>query len=124
METATTAATAISAIVALGLLTALVKKVIDAAKYLTNRQWNGFVTQVIVWGAGFVAAFVGANAEITKDVGLPIGDAVITLGGLDIWSLILLGLSIGSLASVGNGAEAAIDINRDTTKPRLFPSRN
>lgn len=100
-------------------LVALIKKAVDLLKYVTNKQYNALVTQVVVWVAAVAVVFLAANANLTSALQV-FGNT--TLGSLDGGSLILGGLLIGSSASVFlHDVPAAID-NKDTAyAPPLLP---
>lgn len=75
---------------------ALTKKVIDFLKYVQNRDWNGVVTQAIVWGAGVLVIWlVSGTAWAT---GITVGN--FNLSDLNAESIVFVGLTLSSLSSV------------------------
>lgn len=77
---------------------ALIKKVTDFLKLVTNRDVNGITTQVTVWIGGVLVVFLCAQTDFAS--GLNVGE--ISLSELNFASLILLGLTVGSGASVAH----------------------
>lgn len=99
-------------LVALGLV---VKTTIDILRYLKGSDWNGAFTLIAAWIAGFgAAALFGQTAWADS---LVIGDQ--NLGNLNIASLIVFGLTLGSVGAFANEFNAARDDNRNTSKPHL-----
>lgn len=103
----------------LGLI-ALVKKSVDMLKYITNKQVNSAVTQLVVWVSSFVVLAIAGNADITENLKV-FGE--FTLGSLNFASLVLGGLLVGSSASLlAHDIPAALD-NKDTARtPALLPA--
>ena len=116
----------VSGIFVLGLLSALVYKLIDFARQVAGAArgettWNAPITQAAAWGAGVVVVLIAGAASFTSGVELPLGDSVsVTLGDVDVWSRVLIGLSLSSVASSWNGLLGAIDATRSTDKPALY----
>lgn len=84
---------------------AVVKKVIDAVRYLVSGetiQWRQAGTIVLSWGVGIGLAFLVASSSLAGEVGLE---------GARIADVILAGLAAGSSAGVIHdfGARAEID---------------
>jgi hypothetical protein len=102
----------------LGLMAFLVSKIVDFGKFITNRDINGMVTQLLTWVAGVVVVFLGANTDWAD--GIPVGTD--SLGSLGWPSLLLLGLTISSSASFLYDARAAVDNTDSAAMPRLLPS--
>ena len=95
------------------LLTApFVAKVVDWVKYITARNWNAVLTQVVVWAAGIGFTGLFALSNFSTEAGLT---------GLDTASVILVGLSAGSVASVGFDNLKARDRTQSAGKPDLLP---
>ena len=99
-------------------LVAFVKKFVDTSKYVTNRNVNALATQIWTWVGGTIILAAARLAEITENI-----EAFgLTLGQLDLWSVILGGAMLGSGASVVYDYQAARD-NSDTAKtPPLLPN--
>lgn len=90
------------------LLAALVNKVMDVIKAVTNKDKNGYVTILTAWVAGIVAVLLAAQTDFE----FPFGDFV--LGDLNIYSQVFLGLTIAS-----TGATLLYDVPKrlDNTVP-------
>lgn len=84
---------------------ALIWKIVDFVKYLRARDVDSCITQASVWLAGVVVVFLLAATDYAS--GIRIGD--LDLDALNGWSLLLLGLSMGSTASVFVDAKKAVD---------------
>lgn len=94
---------------------ALVKAVVDCAKYVLAKNTNGWVTQVVVWGAGVGTTFLFAASDFGDEVdvaGIPLGTAAST-------TVILAGLGLGSAAMLANDLKQAIDASDSAVKPPL-----
>jgi len=98
---------------------ALVWKVIDFLRMLANAktQKSGIVTQATAWIGGVLLVILAAHASITQALILPGTDQA--LKGLDIGSLILLGLLISSVASATVDIKQAIDGSDTAVKPTI-----
>lgn len=77
-------------------LSALVKKLVDFFKFLTNRDWNGAITMLVTWGAGIVALLVASQTDWAD--GINIGDK--TLASLSFLSMVFVGMSVSSFGAV------------------------
>lgn len=93
---------------------ALIWKIVDFVKFVQVRNINAIVTQVGVWVAGVAVLFLLAATDFAS--GVKIGDSV--LGDLNWASVILIGLSIGSSASVLVDAKKAVDNTDSAAVPR------
>ncbi len=97
-------------------MAALLYKLVDFLKYLVNGDRNGVTTQLIAWGAGIGVTVLYARSDWA---------GILNFGGLslakmNIWSQILFGLQMSSLASAGHDFKKAHD-NQDTaTVPTLL----
>lgn len=98
-------------------LLALAKKFVDFSKYVTNKDVNGAFTQIWAWGAGVVAVVIFAATDFAEDV--PVGAH--RLGDLAFWSLVWLGLGIGSTGSVVTDLIKSRDNNDSAKMPKLLP---
>jgi uncharacterized membrane protein len=99
-------------------LAALVKKVVDFLKFITNRDVNGIVTQLVAWAAGVLALLLAAQTDWAD--GIKIGD--MSLATLNFWSLLFVGLSVSSFGSVA-GYDIPRKLDRTTPTPdhKLIP---
>lgn len=102
------------------LLIALIWKIVDWAKLLLAADWIGARTQVVVWLVATLVVWLGAQANLTETLTL-IGDR--PLGALDVGSVILAGLLIGSGASSTVDIKKAIDGSDTARKPPLALAR-
>lgn len=96
---------------------ALIWKIVDFVKYLRVRNVDAVVTQLGVWVAGVGVTLLLAATNYSD--GIVIGD--LPLGELNLASLILLGLSIGSTASVLVDAKKAVDNTDSAAVPSSRP---
>lgn len=95
---------------------ALIKKLVDVVRYATGRDWNAVVTQVLVWFAGVVVVTVFAASDWAGSIAL--GD--LQLENMNLASLVLAGLTVGSAASVGQDVIKAVDNGQTEAKPPLL----
>lgn len=96
---------------------ALVTKLVDFGKYLTARNINGAVTQLVAWGAGIGAFFLLSRTDFAS--GITIGD--LSLSTLNGASLILVGMSVASVGSLAIDFKQARDNTDTAAKPALLP---
>lgn len=98
---------------------ALIKKVVDTFKFITNKQVNAFITQVSTWVVGSVLVWVATSADITSSISV-FGT---TFGQFNFGSIILGGMLLGSGGSVLYDYQAARD-NTDSAKTSaLLPNK-
>lgn len=97
-------------------LLALAAKVTSVIKYATAGQWRDVATQLVTWVVTVAALLIGAQAEVAQGIVIW-GER--TLADLDVWSLILVGLSIGSGASFAYDFKKAIDGTDSASEPPL-----
>lgn len=97
-------------------MTALIKKIIDFLKFITNRDWNGAATQAIVWIAGVVVVMLYAQTDWAETFGF----AGILLSDMNLASQIAIGLGFGSVASFGADWIKARDHTDSAAMPPLF----
>jgi hypothetical protein len=98
---------------------ALVKKIVDTAKYATARDWNGVITQLVVWVGGFVVVAAFAASDWAGLVAF--GD--INLAQMNLWSQILAGTAVGSAAALAKDTLKAVDNSQSERTPPLLPSQ-
>lgn len=84
---------------------ALIWKIVDFVKYLRVRNVDALVTQLGVWLAGVAVVLLLAATDFAN--GISIADY--SLDKLNLASLLLLGLTIGSSASVAVDIKKAVD---------------
>lgn len=97
---------------------ALIWKIVDVVKYARVRNVDAVVTQVGVWFAGVVVMLLLATTDFAS--GVEVGGSI--LGDLNVWSLILIGLSVGSSASVGVDFKKAFDNTDSAAVPIPAPT--
>jgi hypothetical protein len=100
----------------LAALAALALKVTSLVKFLAARSFGDVLTQLVAWIAGVGVILIAANADITSDLVV----AGNTLGSMNFWSQVLVGLSLGSLGSFAYDVKAAVD-NTDTAREPSIP---
>jgi hypothetical protein len=98
-------------------LFALAKKFVDFSKFVTNRDVNGAFTQLWAWAAGVGAVLVFAATDFAE--GIQVGTHA--LGDLAFWSLVWLGLGIGSVGGVVTDAIKSFDNTDSAAMPKLLP---
>jgi hypothetical protein len=95
---------------------ALVKKVIDFTKYLTNRDINGIVTTASAWLAGVVAVVLYAQTDFASQI-----DIGGSLAKMNAYSLIAIGLSVGSGAGLAADYLSAKRPSDDPARLKMIP---
>lgn len=100
-------------------MAALIKKFIDFAKYITNKDVNGAVTQLVVWAAGVVAVCLFAQTDWADTIAFA-GQA---LSKLNFASQLAIGLGLGSVAGVATDAIKARDNTDSAAMPPLVPGK-
>lgn len=101
-------------------LAALVNKFTDFLKFLTNKDWNAAVTQIIVWAGGVAAVFLASATLWAHGKGFDIGGIQIT--DLNGWSKLYAGLSASSVGGVAYDFKKARDNTDSAQTPPLLPN--
>ena len=104
-------------IVGLTALIAIIWKVVDFLKFVTNRDVNAAVTQLSVWLAATGVALLAREAEPFSTIGV-VGT---TFGDLSTPAIILFALGLGSTASGVVDLKKAIDGSDSAAVPPLIP---
>lgn len=99
------------------LLFAALVAIIDFIRYVKAADANGAVTIFLAWLGGFALLAVAAQAQVTKGIVLVVDQP--PLGDLDIWSIVLLGFVVGSLAPAGIKLYKAFDNTDSSGTPPL-----
>ena len=99
----------------LAALSALAVKIVSALKYLTARDINAFVTQVIAWVVGIGVIALAAQADLAA--GIDIGGVL--LQDLDFASQVFVGLGLASAASFAFDVKKALDGSDSAKEPSL-----
>lgn len=102
----------------IGLL-AIVAKLIDFARLLTNfgTQKSAIVTQVLTWAAGIVVVLLYASSQL-GDFAIP--GTQLLLSDANVATLIIVGLGVGSAASLAVDVKQALDNSDSAGKPPLL----
>lgn len=95
---------------------ALAAKAVDWLKYIKDKNTNGTLTQLFVWVVGVGVIFLLANTDFAG--GVVVGGKALSILGWE--SLLLIGLTLGSWASVGFDIKKAIDNTDSAATPQLF----
>lgn len=93
----------------------LVVTIINLLKYVRSGNHNGTMTTLAVMVAGVVVVFLVAQTDFAA--GIAIADQ--TLGDYNNWSLLFMGLTIGSMGAFATDIKAAIDNTDSAVKPNL-----
>lgn len=101
--------------VPLVVMLATVKKLIDVARCVRGRDINGAVTPLVAWAAGF--AVVALVAHTPWATGLVFGG--VTLAGAGWAAQLLVGVAVGSSASIAQDLLKAVDHTQSEAKPAL-----
>lgn len=94
---------------------ALVLKLIDFLKFLRVRDLDALTAQLSTWVAGVVCLFLLGATDFANQVN--IGD--VNLSDLNGWSKVLVGLTLGSTASLIYDAKRAVDRSDSAAMPSL-----
>lgn len=95
---------------------ALIVKLVDWIKYIKNKDTNGVVTQAAVWVAGVGVVFLLASTDFAS--GVEVGG--LALDSLNAWSLVLLGLTVGSTGSFALDFKKSFDNTDSSSVPTLL----
>lgn len=97
----------------------LTLKLVDFLRYARAADMNGVLTQLCAWIGGVVVVLLVAQTDWAD--GIQIGDK--SLHSLSIWSLIFVGLTTGSGASVVKDIGVkALDNSNSAAIPTLVPT--
>lgn len=99
------------------LLLATVFALVNFLKFARNGDWNATLTQLIVWGSGFVVVWLGAQSRLLGAFAFN----GITLRMLSTPDLLLVGVNIGSGGTLFNEYRKAKDDQDTSVTPPLFP---
>ena len=86
-------------------MAALVFAIINFVKYVKAGDTNGIVTQLSVWAAGVAVVLLVAQTDLATRIA--VGDE--PLSALNVWSLLFVGLTIGSTGTLLNDFKKAFD---------------
>ncbi len=97
----------------------LIKKVTDLLKAISNRDLNSIITQFVVVGGAIGALWLAAQTQWAG--GISVGDT--TLAALNGWSLVFVGATLGTAASVVHDTTRAINSSDQVQTSALLPPR-
>lgn len=107
--------------ISVALLAALIWKLGDLSKQVTNKDWNGFLTQIWIYVLGIVVFLVAGNANAFEALAIP--GMSEPLGELDNLSLVLIGLTVASFGSVFFDFKKALDGSDSAKTAPLLPGK-
>lgn len=100
------------------ILAALIAKLIDFGKALSNRDGNAAVTQLVAWVSGVLILILFARSDFAAAIEY----GGVTISNMNIWTQIIVGMAISSVASVGNDVRQAVDPTVQTRELKLLPN--
>ncbi|HEX9994480.1 MAG TPA: hypothetical protein VGB14_16240 [Acidimicrobiales bacterium] len=92
----------------------IVKKAVDLIRMVAGRDWTGVVTQAVAWTGSTVVVWLVAASDFADQLGVDISGVA---------SVVLIGLTVGSSASLFNDFLVARDNTQTAALPRLDGSR-
>lgn len=98
-------------------LASTVYALVALLRFVRGRDWDGAATILTVWAGGVGAAWLFAQSDWAETIAFFNGQA---LADLNFASLLVVGLQVGSAATVLNEFRGAIDRTSTTAKPRLL----
>lgn len=96
-------------------LLATVKKCVDFVRYANARDYNGIITQLIAWLAGFGVVALAAHTAWADSI--VFGD--LRLASMSLAAQLLAGIALGSSASLAHDA-----VVKTTTEPVVRDARH
>lgn len=100
-------------------LLALVKKLVDMLRYLRGGNVNAAVTQLVAWVGAVGVVLLAAGTDYAA--GIEVGGMF--LSDLNVWSLVMVGLTVGSTASLVDDTLKSIDQTKSTNRPPLIEEK-
>jgi hypothetical protein len=94
---------------------ALIAKIVDFAKFVRAKEWNGVVTQAASWVAGVLVVLLVAQTDFAS---FEVNNIV--LGEMNLASQVFLGLIATSVISVVYDFRKAIDPSDSARTPSLL----
>ena len=101
----------------LATVVALIKKIVEVFKYLTNGDVNGVATQVFTWAAGVGVLWVASEATLFQTIAVN----GVALGALNFGAIVLIGMSVASVASVAHDFIVSRDSSVSNRNLKLLP---
>lgn len=99
-------------------LAAFVVTVVNFIKFVKAKDVNGAATQLTVWVVGVGTVWLFAQTKWADAIAF--GDT--SLAAYDGWSLLVLGLTLGSVGTLANEFKKAFDNSDNAVKPPLIGS--
>lgn len=101
---------------------ALVWKVVDFLRLVTNlpATRSSVLTQLAAWAGGLIVTFLYSESQL-GDIAIP--GTALTVDRLNLASLVIVGLALGSAVGVGVDLKQAVDATDSAAKPALLPKR-
>lgn len=93
-------------------------KIIEFLKYLRTQNWNGALTLICLFIAGFATISLAAHSAATQDWTVP--GTTIPLDMLDWGSLALLGMLLTATGSTVYDFKKSLDSSDSAAQPKLF----
>lgn len=100
---------------ALAVLAAFIKKVVDFIRQLKGRDTSAVATQLVAWVGGIVVVWLAAHVDFASAISV----ANVTLDQMGLWTQAALGLLLGSGASITQDVLKAVDNTQSEAKPKL-----
>jgi len=113
--------TGLVAVAILAGLALAVNSTISWLKTLTNRDWQGFGTHLVVLIAGVIAIVLASHANLTNDFTIPALNR--TLGSLDWPSQVLLAWIVTGSGKFAWNFTQAVDGSQSAQEPDLIPQK-
>lgn len=101
--------------VATAALIAVIWKAVDFLKALRNAEWNGVLTQLIVWVAAAGVMLLFRETQYAQEIAVGNG----TLALMNTWDTLAVALAFGSAASATFDIKKSID-GTDSAKTSKF----
>lgn len=101
------------------LVVLFINKAVDFAKYLTNQDWNGALTQLVTWAVAVGTVFLASESGLYETFGVN----GVNFGDLNAAGLWLTGLAIGSGGSFAKDWLKARDDSDSAKMPSLIPGK-
>lgn len=92
----------------------LIKTGVDLTKFLQAKDWSNVATILYVWAVGIVVTFLLRASDFDITVGN------YNLNDLNVFSTILVGVTLAGSAVFANETLKALDRHETTEKPDLF----
>jgi len=103
----------------LGMIGALAYKLVDFVKFLTNRDKNALITQAAAWIIGILVVVMSSLSNIFEGFVLP--GMTTAINDLDVFSLVIIGMSLQSVMGITFDFKKAIDGSDSAVVPTIIP---